>query len=57
LNVEIPTDPDFNRKDIDADGIIPGPIMTLRLLTDIVLGSEEESKYYFNEFIKRKGSI
>ena len=57
MNVEIPTDPDFNRKDIDADGIIPGPIMTLRLLTDIVLGSEEESKYYFNEFIKRKGSI
>jgi hypothetical protein len=56
LNVEIPTDPDFNGKDIDEDGIIPGPIMTLRLLTDIALGSEEESKYYY-EFIKQKGVI
>jgi hypothetical protein len=53
LNVEIPTNPDFDGTDIDEDSIIPGPIMTLRLLIDIALGAEEESKYYFTEFIKR----
>jgi hypothetical protein len=57
LNVEIATDPDLHDKDIDEDGIVPGQIMTLRLLTDIALGTEEESKFYFNEFIKRKDSI
>jgi hypothetical protein len=56
LNVEIPTNPDFDGKDIYENGIIPGPIMTLRLLTDIALGSEEESKYYY-KFIKEKGVI
>ncbi len=28
----------------------PQPLITLRLMTDIALGSEEESIYYFNEF-------
>ncbi len=56
VNVEIPTNPDFDGKNIDENSIIPGPIMTLRLLTDIALGSEEESKYYY-KFIKEKGII
>lgn len=54
LNVEIPTNPDFNGQEIDEEGIVPGKIMTLRLLTDIALGTEEESKFYYNEFVKRK---
>ena len=57
LNVEIPTNPDFDGQGIDEDGIVPGQIMTLRLLADIVLGSEEESKLYYNNFIKRQKSI
>jgi len=57
LNVEIAADPDLHDKNIDGDGIVPGPIMTLRLLSDIALGTEEESKFYFNEFKKRKDSI
>ncbi len=56
VNVEIPTNPDYDGNDIDENGIIPGPIMTLRLLTDIALGSEEESKYYY-KFMKEKGVI
>ena len=57
LNVEIPTNPDFDGQDIDEDGIVPGKIMILRLLADIALGSEEESKFYYKEFIKHQKSI
>lgn len=53
INVDIATDIDMADKDIDEDGIIPGPIMSLRLLTDIAFGAEEESGWYFKEFKKR----
>ena len=50
INVEIATDLDYADKKIDEDGIIPGAIMSLRLLTDIALGAEEESRQYFKAF-------
>ena len=57
LNVEIPTNPDLDRMEISEEGIVPGQIMTLRLLLDIALGAENESKFYYNEFIKREKDI
>ncbi|GAJ05894.1 unnamed protein product, partial [marine sediment metagenome] len=54
LNVEIPTNPDLGIKEIDEEGITSGKIITLRLLLDIALGTEKESKFYYNEFIKRE---
>jgi hypothetical protein len=57
VNVEIPTSPDFDGEEIDEDGIMPGPVMTIRLLLDIALGSEQESKYYFDEFLKRQPNV
>jgi len=54
VNVEIPTNPDFDNAEIDEEGIMPGPVITIRLLLDIALGSENESRYYFNEFFKRQ---
>lgn len=54
LNVEIPTDPDLYDKEIDEQGIMPGPIMAIRLLIDISLGTEEESKFYYSEYLKRR---
>ena len=57
VNVEIPTNPDFDGKEIDEDGIMPGKIMIFRLLADIALGSKEESEFYYKEFIKRKDRI
>jgi hypothetical protein len=57
INVEIPTNPDIADKEIDENGIIPGPIMTLRLLTDIALGAEKESEWYFREFRERTKGI
>ena len=51
--VEIPTSPDFDSQEIDYKGIITGPIMTIRLLCDIALGDEKESKVYYDKFRKR----
>lgn len=56
LNIEILINPDFNGKEINEDDIVPGKIMTLRLLLDIALGSEEESRFYYDEFIKKHES-
>jgi len=51
VNLEIPTNPDLNEEEIDEQKIIPGPVMGLRILLDIALGSEEESKRYLKELI------
>jgi hypothetical protein len=56
INVEIPINPDLADKDTGEDEIVPGPIAGLQMLIDIALGSEDESNFYFNEFIKRTGS-
>jgi hypothetical protein len=54
-NVEIPTDPDFDGRDVDEEGIVPGSIMTIQLLCDIALGDGERSRFYYDEFRKRSG--
>lgn len=53
VHVEVPTDPQLHGEEIDEEGVIPGPIMGLRLMLDIALGSEEESKKYIDQFMKR----
>lgn len=53
VNVEITTDPQFDGQEIDEEGIIPGPIIGLRLMMDIALGSEEDSRKYLDEFMRR----
>lgn len=53
VGVETPCNPEFDKQDIDVDSIVPGKIMALQLLCDIALGSEEKSKYYYNEMKKR----
>jgi hypothetical protein len=55
VNVEIATDPDLVGKEFDENGIMPGPVITFRLLIDIALGTGKESDYYFKEFRKRFG--
>jgi len=54
VNVEIPTNPDLMDKvdEIDFDGIVPGPIMSLRMMVDVALGSNETANFYINEFKK-----
>ena len=54
VNLEIPINPDFADADIAEDGIVPGPVLTLRLMIDIALGEPEKANYYLNEFKKRR---
>jgi hypothetical protein len=51
--VEIPTNPDFDGQEIDEDGIVPGPLISLQILCDIALGDETKSRLYIEEFRKR----
>ena len=51
--VEIPTDPDFDNLEVDSKEIMSGSTIMLQLMLDIALGSEEESEFYFKEFIKK----
>lgn len=53
VNVEIPINPDFDGQEIDEQGIMCGPVIALKALIDIALGSEEDSKRYLNEFLKK----
>ena len=53
MNVEIPTNPDYDGSDIDESGIVPGPVMSMQLLLDIALGDDERSRFYYDEFRKR----
>lgn len=52
VNAEIPTDPDLIDKgeELDLDRIVPGPIMSLRMMIDVALGSNETANYYINKF-------
>jgi hypothetical protein len=54
-NVEIPANPDFDGQEVDEDGIVPGPMMTIQLLRDIALGDEKQSQHYYDEFRRRSG--
>lgn len=55
VNVDIPTDPYLAGKEIDENKIISGPIMGLRVMLDVALGSDEEANAYINEFKKQMG--
>jgi hypothetical protein len=50
---EIPLNSDLNDEDIAVDQVMPGPIMGLRILLDVALGSEEESRKYLQGFGER----
>ena len=58
INVDIPTNPDLDdmADEIDEKGIVPGPIMSLRMMIDVALGSNEVANYYINEFKKNIGN-
>jgi len=51
--VEIPTNPDFDGRDVDEEGIASGRMMIIQLLLDIALGDEEKSRFYYDKFLER----
>jgi len=54
--VEIPTNPDFDGKEIFEDGIRSGSVISFQLLCDIALGDEDRSRFYIEEFRKQARS-
>jgi len=55
VNVEIPINSDIHEKEIDENGIIPGPVISLQIMLKVALGSEEESRRYLSESMKMGG--
>jgi hypothetical protein len=53
VEVDVPTNPEFDGQSVDEDGIVPGPIWGLQLIHEIVLGSPERSRFYYEEFRRR----
>jgi hypothetical protein len=41
VNVEIPTNPDFDGEEIDEEGIVPGSVLSLQLLIEVASGNTE----------------
>lgn len=46
VNIEIPTDPDFDGKEIDEEGIVPGPLLMIEIMLDVVSGNETLLNHY-----------
>lgn len=41
VNVEIPTNPDFDGQEIDEAGIVPGAVLSLQMLIEVASGNTE----------------
>jgi len=41
INVEIPTNPDFDDQDINEEGIVPGAVLSLQILIEVASGNTE----------------
>ncbi len=41
VNVELATDPDYNDAEVDEEGIVPGSILSLQMLLEVVGGNTE----------------
>lgn len=49
VNVEIPTNPDYDGQEIDESGIVPGPVLMLQMMLEVVSGNEEFLNHYRQE--------
>ncbi|AOZ51130.1 hypothetical protein [Chromobacterium vaccinii] len=54
INVEIPTDPDFDGEEIDEEGIVPGSVLSLQMLIHVASGNTELLEYWRKERMKGK---
>lgn len=46
VNMEIPANPDFDGKEIDEEGIVPGPVLMIQMMLEVLSGNEELLKHY-----------
>ena len=56
VNVELEINPQLADKEIDAEEIVPGPVLNLKMMIDIALGSDEQAEIYIKEFTKNMKS-
>jgi len=52
-NVTIPTNPEFNDTEVGAKEILLGKVITIHMLTDIALGNDEKSWFYYEEIVRK----
>lgn len=52
VNVEIPTNPDFDDATVDESGIIPGSIITVQIMLSVALGTDGKAEQYLEAFQK-----
>ena len=45
VNMESPVNPDFDGKEIDREGIVPGPVLMLQIMLAVLSGNEELLKH------------
>ena len=50
VTFEVPSNPDFDDVEIDIDGIVPGPVLSLQLLIEVASGN----KTFYEHFRKRR---
>ncbi len=51
VNVEMATDPDAYPSDLDLNEVTPGPMLSLQILVDVALGSEDVARKYYDHFM------
>jgi hypothetical protein len=52
LNVDIPTNSDFDNKDVTEDQIVTGSALMNKIMIDILTGKDGEADFYYKEFLK-----
>lgn len=48
VNVEIPSNPDYDGQEIDEAGIVPGPVLSLQMLIEVASGRTTLLNHYRN---------
>ena len=46
VNVEIATNPDYDGQEVEESGIVPGPVLMLQLMLEVVSGNAEYLNHY-----------
>lgn len=54
VNVEIPTNPDFDGQEIDEAGIVPGAVLSLQMLIEVASGNTELLERWRKERVKAR---
>ena len=53
LNFEIPINSDLDNEEINEEDIIPGSVASIYMMLKVALGSDDEARVFYDEFVKR----